>query len=129
MTRRSSATEGSTAVRCPIGRSVVSLPIRSVMLTVVSLVETPAPYVMETKLGRSDSSSRSACQSVRSPSGVFGGKNSNENVGSPVASRSRIERLVMSWKANRNRDAYPRDMTAGPLDRDDLRERVDKALA
>ena len=88
MTLRSSATEWSTAVRCAIGSRVVSVAIRSVTATVVSRVEPPAPYVMETNEGRSGSSSRIACQSWRSPSAVFGGKNSNENVGPAVRIRS-----------------------------------------
>ena len=46
---------------------------------------------MDTNDGRSDSNSLMACQSSRSPSAVFGGKNSKENVGcgprmsSPIA--------------------------------------------
>ena len=40
---RSSATEWFTAVRCAIGNSVVSVAIRSVIATVRSRVEPPAP--------------------------------------------------------------------------------------
>jgi hypothetical protein len=81
MTLRSSATEWFTAVRCAIGSSVVSVATRSVTATVVSRVVPPAPYVIDTNDGCSDSSSRMACHSSRSPSLVFGGKNSNEKVG------------------------------------------------
>ena len=52
-------------------------------------MEPPAPYVTETNVGRSASSSRIARQSCRSPSSVFGGKNSKENDRSPAASSSR----------------------------------------
>src|SRR5262249_6150918 len=78
---RSWATEWLTAVRWAMGSRVVSVAIRSVTDRVVSRVEPPAPYVMDTNDGRSDSSSRTASHSWRCPSGVFGGKNSNEKVG------------------------------------------------
>ena len=68
-------------MRWAIGSSVVSVAIRSVTATVVSRVEPPAPYVIDTNDGRSGSSSRIACQSSRSPGVVLGGKNSNEKVG------------------------------------------------
>ena len=41
-----------------------------------------APYVTETNVGSSRDSSASARPRFRSPSSVFGGKNSNENDGS-----------------------------------------------
>ena len=81
---RSSATEWLTAVRWAIGSRVVSVATRSVTATVLSRVEPPAPYVIDTNDGRSGSSSRIACQSWRSMSASFGGKNSKENVGSPA---------------------------------------------
>ena len=71
--------EWSTAVKWATGVRVVSVAIRSTMSTVRSRVPPPAPYVTETKVGRSGSSSRIACQRLRAPSSVFGGKNSNEN--------------------------------------------------
>src|SRR5262249_7714891 len=83
-TLRSSAVEWSTAVRWANGSSVVCVAIRSVTATVVSRVEPPAPYVIDTNDGRSDSSSRIACQSCRSASSVLGGEDSNENVGPPA---------------------------------------------
>ena len=43
ITRRNSATEWSTAVKCPTGVSVVSAAIRPVIRTVRSRVEPPAP--------------------------------------------------------------------------------------
>lgn len=67
------------------------MAIRSVTATVVSRVEPPAPYVIDTNDGRRDSNSRMACQSSCSPASVLGGKNSNEKVGwcsrmsSPIA--------------------------------------------
>ena len=73
-----------------MGKRVVSVATRSVTATVVSRVLPPAPYVIETNDGRSGSSSRMARHSWRSPSSVLGGKNSKENVGVPVRSRSRI---------------------------------------
>jgi hypothetical protein len=92
-----------TAVRCAIGSSVVSVATRSVTATVVSRVVPPAPYVIDTNDGCSDSSSRMACQSSRSPSAVFGGKNSNENVGAGPEISSPI-----AGEAGR-RDGRPRD--------------------
>jgi hypothetical protein len=74
-----------------MGSNVVSVATRSVTATVVSRVLPPAPYVIETKSGRSVSSSRMVCQSSCSPSGDLGGMNSNEKVGpgrrmsSPIA--------------------------------------------
>src|SRR4051794_2052031 len=91
MTRRSSATEWSTAVRWASGSSVVSVAIRSVTAIVVSRVVPPAPYVIDTNDGRSGSSSRIACHSSRSPSAVLGGKNSNEKVGPDDRTRSPID--------------------------------------
>src|SRR3954451_10267366 len=97
--------------------------MRSVMCTVRSRVEPPAPYVTETNVGCSPSSSRIACQRLRSPSSVFGGKNSNEHDRSPVASRSPIFAAeTRVGKAN-----LP-DMAVGPLHRADLHARVQKAL-
>src|SRR3954468_1185311 len=97
--------------------------MRSVMCPVRSRVEPPAPYVTDTKVGCRPSSSRIACQRLRSPSSVFGGKNSNEKDRSPVASRSPIFAAeAMTGKAN-----LP-TMTAGPLFRADLHARVQKAL-
>src|SRR3954452_2050920 len=97
--------------------------MRSVMWTVRSRVEPPAPYVTETNVGCSPSSSRMACHRLRSPSSVLGGKNSNENDRSPVASRSPIFAAeAMYGKAN-----LP-DMAVGPLHRADLHARVQKAL-
>src|SRR4051812_50188093 len=64
--------------------------MRSVIATVVSRVEPPAPYVTETNVGDSPSSRRSACHRSRSPAGVFGGKNSNEYDRSPPARSSRM---------------------------------------
>jgi hypothetical protein len=90
ITWRSSATEWLTAVRWAIGSRVVSVATRSVTATVVSRVEPPAPYVIETNDGRSGSSSRIARHNSRSPSGVFGGKNSNEKVGPDRRIRSPI---------------------------------------
>ncbi len=87
---RSSDREEPTQVRWPIGVRVVSLAIRSVTRMVRSRVDPPAPYVTDTKVGASGSSSRSARHSCRSPSSVFGGKNSKENDRSPRASRSRM---------------------------------------
>src|SRR3954454_21989703 len=68
----------------------VSWATRSVTRIVPSRVVPPAPYVIETKVGRSCSISRMDRQSTSSASGVFGGKNSNEKDRSPVASSSRI---------------------------------------
>jgi hypothetical protein len=90
MTCRSSATEWPTAVKCPTGVSVVSAAIRPVIRTVRSRVEPPAPYVTDTKVGRSGSSWRTASQSCCSSAAVLGGMNSKENDRSPAASRSRM---------------------------------------
>jgi hypothetical protein len=76
--------EWSTAVRWASGTSVVSVAIRSVIAIVRSRVEPPAPYVTETKSGRSGSSWRIAVHSWRSPSSVLAGKNSKENSRAPV---------------------------------------------
>jgi hypothetical protein len=46
--------------------------------------------VTETKVGASGSRRRIVSKSVRSPSSVFGGKNSNEYDRPPAASRSRM---------------------------------------
>ena len=69
---------------------VVSLAIRSVIRIVRSRVDPPAPYVTDTNVGRSGSSSLMARQSWASPSSSFGGKNSNETVRSCAARSSRI---------------------------------------
>src|SRR5512135_491710 len=89
ITLRSSARLWPTAVRWPTGVSVVSVAMRSVTRIVRSRVDPPAPYVTDTNVGRSASSSRIASQSWRSPSSVLGGKNSKENDGRPVPSSSR----------------------------------------
>ena len=60
---RSSTIEWSTAVRCASGTSAVSVAMRSVMAMVRSRVEPPAPYVTDTKSGRSGSSCRMAVHS------------------------------------------------------------------
>ena len=66
-------------MRCPTGVSVVSSAIRPVTLTVRSLVDPPAPYVTETKVGRNGSSCRIARHSCCSSASVLGGMNSKEN--------------------------------------------------
>src|SRR4051812_50181741 len=105
MTRRSSATEWLTAVRCASGSRVVSVAIRSVTATVVSRVEPPAPYVIDTNDGWSDSSSRIACHSCRSPSGVFGGENSNEDGGAWRAHRAPVAAGAPGPERGEGRDA------------------------
>ena len=80
----------SSAVVCPtqhrwaIGRSDVSWAIRRVMPMVRSRVPPPAPYVTDTNVGRSGSSSLMERQRTSSPSASLGGKNSNENDGVPL---------------------------------------------
>ena len=69
--------------------------MRSVTRTVRSRVEPPAPYVTETKLGFKGSSSRIAVHSARSPSSVFGGKNSKEKERPPEARCSPSEVVAM----------------------------------
>ena len=64
----------------------------AVMCTVRSRVVPPAPYVTDTKVGCSGSSSRSAVHSCRSPASSLGGKNSNEIERSPAAIRSLTRR-------------------------------------
>ena len=88
--------------------SVVSTPRFSVTRMVRSRVDPPAPYVTETKLGSSGSSSRIACQRSRSPSSVAGGKNSNDHDFWPSASRSRMVVAPPGIV-----DARPRDMAPG----------------
>src|SRR5690349_8281772 len=140
ITLRSSATEWLTAVRCAIGSSVVSVATRSVTATVVSRVVPPAPYVIETKLGRSGSSSRMARQRSRSPSGVLGGKNSKEYVG--AASRISSPIAGVPGKREGSPRATPQTLPAAgdissdsvcevtsPVELAGLRPRVDKALA
>ena len=78
MTCRSSEIGDPTQVRWATGVMVVSAAMRSVTRTVRCRSEPPAPYVTETKVGASPSSSRKVCHSARSPSSVLGGKNSNE---------------------------------------------------
>src|SRR3954471_16160201 len=56
------------------------------MSTVWSRVVPPAPYVTETYAGSSSFRSSSALRRFSSPSGVFGGKNSNEKTGWSSAS-------------------------------------------
>ncbi len=89
MTVRSSSRECPTQVRCASGVIDVSAAIWWVTRTVRSRVEPPAPYVTETNVGCSVSSSRSAVQSWRSPASSLGGKNSNENDFSPASMSSR----------------------------------------
>src|SRR5215468_1636952 len=87
----SSATEWLTAVRWPTGVSDVWTAILPVTRTVRSLVEPPAPYVTETKVGFSGSSCLMARHSCCSSSCVFGGMNSNENDFLPALSSSEIK--------------------------------------
>lgn len=89
---RSSATEWFTAVRWATGVRVESAAICWVARTVPARVEPPAPYVTETKLGRTASTRRSAFQRFRSPFSVLGAQNSKEYDVLPVASRSRTVR-------------------------------------
>jgi hypothetical protein len=65
-----------------------------VISMVLARVDPPAPYVTDTNDGRNGSSSRMVCQSSRSSSADFGGKNSNENVGPSSARQSRTMRLM-----------------------------------
>ncbi len=80
----SSSVVWPTQVRWAIGSIVVSRAIRRVIPTVRSRVPPPAPYVTETNVGCSGSSSRIERQSTASPSASAGGKNSNENERWPV---------------------------------------------
>ena len=72
-----------THVRWPIARRDVSRAIRPVMVTVVSRVVPPAPYVTDTNVGWYGSRSRIADQSCSTPASSFGGMNSNEIDRSP----------------------------------------------
>src|SRR5450432_1992888 len=119
----------------------------SVMAIVLSRVEPPAPEVTETKVGLSASMRRSAIQSFCSPSAVLGGKNSNEKDRSPLASRSRsatadgtmpsrLSVFVGSERIRRGQDGEGLRVPVpsfgvipdSPLDAEDLRTRVQKAL-
>ncbi len=63
-------------------------------------VEPPAPYVTDANAGSSWRSAASAARRLRSPSSVFGGKNSNENSGSVrLAMISSIRMAELSWAA------------------------------
>ncbi len=64
----------------------------AVMCTVRSRVVPPAPYVTDTNVGCSGSSSRSAVHSWRSPASSLGGKNSKEIDRSPAAISSLTRR-------------------------------------
>ncbi|EQA55523.1 hypothetical protein LEP1GSC052_0477 [Leptospira kmetyi serovar Malaysia str. Bejo-Iso9] len=57
------------------------MEISDEICTVLSLVEPPAPYVTVTKSGFKRDSSFTVSINLASPSGVFGGKNSNEYTG------------------------------------------------
>jgi hypothetical protein len=105
---RSSSRLWPTQVRCASGVIEVSWAIRSVIATVRSRVEPPAPYVTDTNVGFSASSSRSAFQSWRSPSRSFGGKNSKENERSPAEMSSRTVRAPPGM-----REGSPRAMRPG----------------
>src|SRR3954470_6371910 len=115
--------------------------MRSVIATVVSRVEPPAPYVTETNVGDRPSSRRSACHRSRSPAGVFGGKNSKEYDRSPPARSSRMVETRVAGARSASRvvgasgmqSGYGIVRAAGSVDTPavspvDLRERVDKAL-
>ena len=73
-----------THVRCAIGTIDVCFAMRSVIAIVRSRVVPPAPYVTETNVGCSGSSSRRVRHSSASPSASFGGKNSKENERCPA---------------------------------------------
>ena len=75
-TWRTASLEAPTQVRCANGVSVVSSAMRPVTRTVRSWVVPPAPYVTETKAGRTRSRWRMAVHSWASESSSFGGKNS-----------------------------------------------------
>jgi hypothetical protein len=64
-------------------------------------VEPPAPYVTETNVGRSGSSSLMARHSCSSAAAVRGGMNSKENECPPALSRSEI-----FWARDAGRRAY-----------------------
>ena len=76
--RCSSSVVCPTQVRCAIGSIEVSRAIRPVIATVRSRVVPPAPYVTETKVGFSGSSSLMERHSTSSPASSLGGKNSKE---------------------------------------------------
>ena len=71
----------------------VSRLMRTTRSWVRSRVDPPAPYVTDTNEGLSGSSSPSACSSCSSAAGVFGGKNSNDELG-PLARMSTILAMV-----------------------------------
>src|SRR3954451_12940880 len=83
----SSVTVCPTQVRCAIGVIEVSLAIRPVISMVRSRVVPPAPYVTETKVGRSCSSSLIDRHRTSSPAASLGGENSKENERSPCVRR------------------------------------------
>jgi hypothetical protein len=93
-TASSSRTVWPYAVRCAIG--VVTSSISTTMSWVRPRVEPPAPYVIETNEGPSHARLRMAARSFSSPSGVWGGKNSNDAVGRS-ASRSWMRVTARSW--------------------------------
>src|SRR3954447_11637260 len=78
---RSCSTVEPTHVKCGIASIPYSSLIRETISIVFVAVLPPAPYVTDTKSGRRWRSSPTASNSVRSPSSVFGGKNSKENTG------------------------------------------------
>src|SRR5919206_4955443 len=78
---RSSPTVEPTHVKCAIASMPYSSLIRETISIVLFAVVPPAPYVTDTKSGRSERSSPTASNRLRRPSSVFGGKNSNEKTG------------------------------------------------
>src|SRR3954452_1745469 len=78
---RSSPTVEPTHVKCAIASMPYSSLIRETISIVLFAVLPPAPYVTDTKTGRSERSSPTASNRFRRPSSVFGGKNSNEKTG------------------------------------------------
>src|SRR3954447_7164051 len=78
---RRSPTVEPTHVKCAIASMPYSSLIRDTISIVLFAVLPPAPYVTDTKSGRSERSSPTASNRLRRPSSVFGGKNSNEKTG------------------------------------------------
>ncbi len=76
-------------------RRLDSRAMRSVIASVRSRVEPFAPYVTDTKSGASGAKVSSVCQSRSASSGVLGGKNSNEYVGSSRPQQVGDRRIVL----------------------------------